>query len=303
VDTCLGAQQMVDILTNKNLSREDQVRELQETVDNLGKFVSSVQSSEFKGKIVETKTYDEIIENELKKLDVENLTRHVHFLTLFLPEQFLKRGADQRLIDQLNFDDVVKSHRAEQWSFSCKLSQSLSIFQMILRKFVKYEKSVCVNPFVWNVRTIIRPGTSKTIQAPLCNAVNTCFTKTFDILFNSLALMKEYCSDCFKQCSITDFIVQLSSSVVPVEWQMNGIKAFVENSSIPLPINWSTTWPGYIHGNYLAVDVVRETNVLEKNTQSATMNLVDVLSNIGGQFGLWIGISFLSIMELIEMLY
>ena len=35
VDTCLGAQQMVDLLTNKNLSLEDQVRELQETVDNL----------------------------------------------------------------------------------------------------------------------------------------------------------------------------------------------------------------------------------------------------------------------------
>ncbi|CAF4540002.1 unnamed protein product, partial [Rotaria sp. Silwood2] len=92
------------------------------------------------------------------------LTRHVHFLTLFLPEQFLKRDADQdcifvlllihRLIskcdllineiqkkfpriDQLNFDDVVKSHRAEQWSFACKLSQSLSIFQMTLRKFVR----------------------------------------------------------------------------------------------------------------------------------------------------------------------
>jgi dynactin 1 len=35
VDTCLGAQQMVEILTNKNLSLEDQVRELQETADNL----------------------------------------------------------------------------------------------------------------------------------------------------------------------------------------------------------------------------------------------------------------------------
>ena len=35
VDTCLGAQQMVDILTSKNLSLEDQVRELEETVDNL----------------------------------------------------------------------------------------------------------------------------------------------------------------------------------------------------------------------------------------------------------------------------
>jgi len=31
----LGAQQMVDILTTKNLSLEDQVRELQETADNL----------------------------------------------------------------------------------------------------------------------------------------------------------------------------------------------------------------------------------------------------------------------------
>lgn len=38
VDTCLGAQQMVDILTNKNLTLEDQVRELQEQVDNLVSF-------------------------------------------------------------------------------------------------------------------------------------------------------------------------------------------------------------------------------------------------------------------------
>lgn len=128
------------------------------------KLAGSVQSSEFKAKIVETKTYGEIIDNELNKLNVQNLTKHVQLLTLFLPEQFLKRGADHdcilslllihRLvskcdflinevqkkfprIDQLTFDDVVNSHRAEEWSFACKISQSLSIFQMILRKFVK----------------------------------------------------------------------------------------------------------------------------------------------------------------------
>jgi hypothetical protein len=33
------------------------------------------------------------------------------------------------------------------------------------------------------------------------------------------------------------------------------------------------------------------------------MTAVDVLSNVGGQTGLWIGVSFLSIMELAEMLY
>ncbi|CAF5090401.1 unnamed protein product, partial [Rotaria sp. Silwood1] len=38
-----------------------------EKYDEQLKFVSSVQSSEFKAKIVETKTYGEIIENELKK--------------------------------------------------------------------------------------------------------------------------------------------------------------------------------------------------------------------------------------------
>jgi hypothetical protein len=30
---------------------------------------------------------------------------------------------------------------------------------------------------------------------------------------------------------------------------------------------------------------------------------VDLLSNVGGQTGLWIGVSFLALMELVEMLY
>jgi dynactin 1 len=135
-----------------------------EKYDEQLKLAGSVQSSEFKAKIVETKTYGEIIENELKKIGADNSSRHVQFLTLFLPEKFLKRGADHdcilvyllihrliskcdlltnevqkkvQRIDQLNLDDVIKSHRAEQWSFTCKLSQSLSIFRLILRKYLK----------------------------------------------------------------------------------------------------------------------------------------------------------------------
>ena len=128
------------------------------------KLAGSVQSSEFKAKIVEAKSYGEIIEGEMNKIEVDQLTRHVQLLTLFLPEQFLKRGADHdcvhvlllvnRLIakcdllsneiqkkterlDQITADDVIKSHRAEQWSFACKLSQAISIFRMILRKYLK----------------------------------------------------------------------------------------------------------------------------------------------------------------------
>jgi hypothetical protein len=84
---------------------------------------------------------------------------------------------------------------------------------------------------------------------------------------------------------------------------MDGIKAFVENSTMPLPANWSTTWRHQIYTNYLQVSVICETTVVENYTQIATIQLVDILSNIGGQTSLWIGMSFLSMMELAEMLY
>lgn len=84
---------------------------------------------------------------------------------------------------------------------------------------------------------------------------------------------------------------------------MADIKAFVENSSVPLPANWSTTWRHEIHANYLQVSVVCETTMVENYTQTAKIRLVDVLSNIGGQTSLWIGMSFLSMMELLEMFY
>jgi len=84
---------------------------------------------------------------------------------------------------------------------------------------------------------------------------------------------------------------------------MDEIKAFLEDSSVPLPSDWPTTWRTSIQGNYLPVSVVRETIVIENYTQTAQLGLVDVLSNIRGQTGLWIGISFLSLMEFIEMLY
>jgi hypothetical protein len=88
-----------------------------------------------------------------------------------------------------------------------------------------------------------------------------------------------------------------------MEWQMNEIKQFVENSTIPLPSDWSTAWHTHIQTNYLAISVVRQSDIVENYTQSPQLDHVDVFSNIGGQTGLWIGISVLSLMEFIEMLY
>lgn len=87
-----------------------------------------------------------------------------------------------------------------------------------------------------------------------------------------------------------------------MEYQMTDIKQFVENSSIPLPSDWSQNWKTHIRENYFALNLVRQTDFVENRTQSSSFSLVDVISNIGGQMGLWIGISLLSFMELLEML-
>ncbi|CAF4277483.1 unnamed protein product [Rotaria sordida] len=180
---------------------------------------------------------------------------------------------------------------------------SETVCYQICGQVYAHKQCGCVNPNPWSTHSVILPGTDKIILLPLCNASNTYYTKVVDTLLASSILMNKYCSDCSQQCLITNFIIQTSSLTTPVEWQMYEIKGFVENSTIPLPNNWTTTWREHIRENYLAVNVVRETNIVENNTQTAIFGVVDILSNIGGQTGLWIGISFRSIMEVFEMLY
>ncbi|CAF4290486.1 unnamed protein product, partial [Adineta steineri] len=73
--------------------------------------------------------------------------------------------------------------------------------------------------------------------------------------------------------------------------------------SIPLPANWSSTWSNEIQNNYVSLDIVCGSTLVQSYTQQATLQSVDVISNIGGQTGLWIGISFLSLMEFAEMIF
>ncbi len=51
------------------------------------------------------------------------------------------------------------------------------------------------------------------------------------------------------------------------------------------------------------MDIICEVSIVEAYSQSALLSGADLLSNIGGLTGLWIGASFLSLMELVEMFY
>lgn len=146
-------------------------------------------------------------------------------------------------------------------------------------------------------------GTTDVIHAPLCNISDLCHKEAADRFQGSAALSSKYGAHCGLECSMNEFRSTLSSGSAPLPWFIDDIRDFVKSSSIPLPSNWSTRWSTEIQNNYVGLDVVCETTRVESYTQQATMSAVDVISNIGGQTGLWIGISFLSLMEVIEMFY
>ncbi len=130
-----------------------------------------------------------------------------------------------------------------------------------------------------------------------------CYSAAATTFQSSQSIWTEYGGDCNLECSSNEFVIKLSSSSAPPPWSMDDIKQFVESSSIPLPANWSTTWPTEIQANYVGMSVVCETTRVDSYTQQAALSAVDVISNVGGQTGLWIGISFLSLMEVAEMLF
>ncbi|CAF3071871.1 unnamed protein product [Rotaria sp. Silwood2] len=108
---------------------------------------------------------------------------------------------------------------------------------------------------------------------------------------------------CTLECTTTNFLTKISSLLAPTQWLLDDLKPKIESLSVPLPANWSNTWQSDISQNYVALEVVSESARMEILTDTASIGPVDLLSNIGGQTGLWIGISFLSLMEITEMLY
>ncbi|CAF2795472.1 unnamed protein product [Rotaria sp. Silwood2] len=201
-------------------------------------------------------------------------------------------------------DQVSRSMQAMFDYYSgADYAYSETLCYIICTQIYRYIKCGCVDPTLWDARAIILPETDTIIIAPLCNDTDPCYSKAADELLASDTLLNQYCLSCPYKCSMTNFVIRTSSSTTPPDWLLNDIKIFVENSSIPLAVNWSTEWRQHVRANFLAIELVRESTPNERYEQVATTSAVDLLSNVGGQTGLWIGISFLSLMEVVEMLY
>ncbi|CAF1179270.1 unnamed protein product [Rotaria magnacalcarata] len=180
---------------------------------------------------------------------------------------------------------------------------SEELCHMLCSQAYIYDQCGCVSPLQWNARTIVLPGTDKTIVARLCNVTNPCFNKAMNDFDLTQSIQDLYCSHCLHQCSITQFVVQSSLSGTPPQWLIPFIREFVQNTSIPLPDDWSTRWREHILSSYLSLELFSESSFIETYTQTPTFRPFDIFSNVGGLSSLWIGVSFLTIMEFIEMLF
>ncbi|CAF1063442.1 unnamed protein product [Adineta ricciae] len=212
---------------------------------------------------------------------------------IFLPSPYTSCETKVSLAMQVLFERYQ--------SINYAYSQTLC-YTICMQTFV-YEKCGCVSPKNWAARSIVFPGTDKIINAPLCNWTNNCPTGVTVEFSQSASFRDTKCPNCGPECSANNFLVKLSSLTTPVESQFDSIKSFVESTSVPLAANWSEDWRNELPKNYISLEVVCESTQTEVLTQQAAIGAVDVISNVGGQTGLWIGISFLSLFEIIEMLY
>lgn len=130
-----------------------------------------------------------------------------------------------------------------------------------------------------------------------------CYLTAANQLANSSDDWDQYCSHCTQACFTADYMITPSASMAASDYSLYLAKIFVESTGVPLPSNWANNWLTHTQNNYIGLEVLRQSVLVENYSQDASLSPVDVLSNVGGHTGLWIGISFLSIMELVEMLY
>jgi hypothetical protein len=166
-----------------------------------------------------------------------------------------------------------------------------------------YQSCGCVSPTEWSSRSVVLPGTNTIINAPICAFTSTCYSDAIIRLSNTTSLWNEFCSDCTEECSTADFLVTPSALAAPSSSYSIVVKGFVESVSVPLPTDWTTNWPVEVQNNYVSLEVICDSTQIQNYTQDASISIVGLISNVGGQTGLWIGMSFLSIVEVIELIY
>ena len=163
----------------------------------------------------------------------------------------------------------------------------ISSFNFLQGEYTMYSESACLVDCIYTsmadncecigARSFYSPDTARYSQLPNCTLEEVC------CIVNELISPNE--CNCPAACSSILYETTVSYSYFPAEYISQGFSSLF---GIP-----ADTFPT----NFLGVSVYFETLNVETQTTSSAYSFVALLSDIGGQLGLFLGVSVISIME------
>ena len=169
----------------------------------------------------------------------------------------------------------------------CRSNSNTSTFQFLMGEFTTYSESACfVDCMIStiarecrcvNTRSFYHPDTSYHSQLPDCTLERICCILE--------ALRSPSNCSCPVACMSTRYEATVSYSYFPAEY----ISERLDRFSNAIPANAFT--------NSLVVNVYFDTSNIETLTTDKAYSFVALLSDIGGQVGLFLGLSVISVLQ------
>ncbi|XP_067660440.1 amiloride-sensitive sodium channel subunit beta-like [Haliotis asinina] len=149
----------------------------------------------------------------------------------------------------------------------------------------------CLTRTAYKICGCIRPTDNGTIGR-LCSLyeLNVCFSPTYLHLKKNATLQKS--CGCQMPCSFETYDIKVSTSAYPSDAAMDYL---VKHSTF--------TEEDYITKNLLEIRVFFENLIMHSTEQTPKYTTQTTLGNLGGQMGIYLGASFLTVTELGEFLF
>ncbi|CAF1417442.1 unnamed protein product [Rotaria sordida] len=222
--------------------------------------------------------------------------------TFFLPKPYTNCttvvGDNLRHIYEVIYDPYLAHQVAYSEALCYELCEQAYIFS----------RCFCILPIPFLMRHVF------SLDDNGLHFTNTCMPNTTEEecaltarqkIAENASLMAIWCSRCAPQCKHTQFSIDVSALLAPTAHQKASLKKILleNNLNLSLPNDFATNYDAYMDANYLRVTVTCASPYVTINKQKAKLTFVDTFSAIGGQTGLWIGLSTLSLMEFCELIY
>ena len=175
-----------------------------------------------------------------------------------------------------------------------------SIFKEMISRNLTYSQRDCLGNLALKQSSI-----NCSCEGDLEKLAEICSKKSFQCLskfYNTYFLNNDYDSlskQCPLECMVIDYKISTSSTDIKIK----DIRTLINDNPI-FKSKYETNEISYrsLKNTILEVTVYYEDLSYTMISQTAKTNLIDLISNCGGLLGLFIGTSFLSFAELIEML-